>query len=297
LQHGFFRIFFLDESYGWGLCTEWVGENGRPEYSLSRTIDGGQSWNDFGKFEKTEYRSPLMIERFVFNDRNNGWFVGHESGGIGVVFRTIDGGKTIRRLEAKSLKFSSLMDIFPLEQATLWLVGSEVVLKSPDGGLTWHQGIKPDLSERLHGTHFNKLWFNKMGRGCVFGERAGAIILCTSDWGARWQVSVETEDAVSFTDASFWNSSNGCAVGASTLLYCTTDAGKSWTSRDVLPPSKGPTPFMRNHYKQIYFYSKGRVGFALDIGGYLYRSVDHGNSWNEVNQSLARFKGKNSSRR
>jgi photosystem II stability/assembly factor-like uncharacterized protein len=67
----------------------------------------------------------------------------------------------------------------------------------------------------------------------------------------------------------------GCVVGYSTHMFCTTDEGVTWTSKDVLPVrSNGQSDFFKN----LVILESGR-GWVLREGGYLYRTIDSGLTW------------------
>ena len=130
--------------------------------------------------------AALRAVRFV--DQREGWAVGDE----GVVWHTIDGGKTWDR-QPTGVR-ASLRGLHFLNPYTGWVVGREevpfnggsvgVLLFTEDGGLTW----RPAERNTLPG--LNGVRFLDRQTGFVFGDGTDQFptgLFRTSDGGRTWQ--------------------------------------------------------------------------------------------------------------
>jgi photosystem II stability/assembly factor-like uncharacterized protein len=85
----------------------------------------------------------------------------------------------------------------------------------------------------------------------------------------------EDEEIGNFSSVWFWDDNHGCAVGYPTFMACTQDGGAKWVTRNVLPTAKGN---QSEFFSKLVLLKSGR-GWLLRAGGFLYSTVDGGQTW------------------
>ncbi len=218
-----------------------------------------------------------MISDFLFTDSEHGWFVGDRGGGIGIALYSSDGGRSVHTVRGLSGK-EAFYSLFALGKRRLWAFGHEIIFASEDGGRTWHAQSEDSPS--------NSGAVAASGNGWAVGGGGAAIVLTTKDFGEHWVASFKSDEARELESASFWDQLHGCAVGASTVLCCTDDGGKTWTTRRVLPMAIDPKAEARginlnNIFTKIRMLNSKR-GWVVSAGGPLFQTDDGGVSWREV---------------
>jgi photosystem II stability/assembly factor-like uncharacterized protein len=150
-----------------------------------------------------------------FLDRNEGWAVGDE----GVVWHTIDGGKTWER-QPSGVR-ASLRALHFVNPYTGWVVGRDelahgggsagVLLYTKDGGLKW-QRVTLNTMPGLH-----RVWFDATGKtGFVAGDGSEEYptgLFRTDDGGGTWQ-PVPGPRCPGWLAADFQDGGNGALAGA-----------------------------------------------------------------------------------
>ncbi len=113
------QLQFASASVGWLLDAH--------DFRLSRTLDGGQSWQSCQGGPATP-----GIRGFFFRTPTQGWAAAVG----GVVLRTTDGCASWQAVQTPST--ADLNAVQFLDSSTGWAVGdNDTVLKTTDGGLTW----------------------------------------------------------------------------------------------------------------------------------------------------------------
>ncbi len=151
----------------------------------------------------------------------------------------------------------------PLEPNTLYY-GSQFVLKTMDGGLTWHE-ISPDLTGALK------------GKATASGE---LTIENTKErgWGVVYSIAPSPVAAT-----EIWA---GTDTG---LVHLTRDGGKTWTN--VTP--KGLSDWSKVTHIEASHSNAGEAYAAVDrhrlddYKPYLFRTRDYGKSWTAITDGLA----------
>jgi photosystem II stability/assembly factor-like uncharacterized protein len=269
-----FRLFFLDPSHGWALSVNLLQDK-TPQTTLYATDDGGQTWELRSTLIRSKASESGSISDFVFLDSEHGFFVGEGAGGIGLALETRDGGKSIQLINAIAGK-QNLSRISAPERNRIWIFGANTIVASFDGGKKWsYQMDSAHMVDKWRDLLLNSGVVQRSGRGWAAGS--GPAILATTDWGKTWRTVFERADGW-YDDVSFWDAEHGCAVGASYLLDCTTDGGRTWFSREILPHKEhhGSDIFSR-----ILLTSPSRW-WILAEGGFLFQSDDGGGSWKEA---------------
>jgi photosystem II stability/assembly factor-like uncharacterized protein len=278
---GIYKLFFLSASQGWALVVDWPRHDA-VRYSLYETRDGGKSWSRLSTILQSAPGRPDMISDFLFVDSEHGWFVGEAGGGIGIALYSSDGGRSVHPVQGLAGK-ESLSSLFALGKRRLWAFGNEIIFASEDGGMTWHPQSEHSPS------HSGAVAAS--GEGWAVGGDGAAAVLTTKDFGEHWVASFKSDEAGWLESASFWDELHGCAVGASTVLCCTDDGGKTWTTRRVLPKATDPTAEamginVDNIFTKIRMLNSKR-GWVVSDGGALFETDDGGASWREVDLDRA----------
>ncbi|HYE59795.1 MAG TPA: YCF48-related protein [Candidatus Kapabacteria bacterium] len=210
----FTKIQFLDERNGWAIGKAQV--QGKPD-RLYRTTDGGIRWNFV---EVTE-----NVREVFFVNQKVGWAVGTVSGDMnrGVIWKTIDGGVTwtIRKntpeLQPTDELGKGLNSVFFVNEQTGWVIGTDFILKTVDGGGSW--SLQDPETE---GTALQSLYFLNANTGFI---AAPGGVLKTVNGGTRWTAT----NGPNLRDIKFFNAQYGVAVGTRGDIFRTTDGGQTWS--------------------------------------------------------------------
>lgn len=121
-------VSFADTSHGWIISNAMTGPR------IEQTTDGGSTWSELALPGKTQVGEIKALVDVRFFDRCEGWLAGNAGpNSAGVLWRTVDGGKTWS--EVKERKFLELgkMFGFPIE-ASLY------AFAFVDRGIGWASG-------------------------------------------------------------------------------------------------------------------------------------------------------------
>jgi len=249
---------FVDAERGWA-----VGFGG-PDGTVLRTTDGGATWTP-GFVGPSTFVSALS-----FVDADVGWVAGAsfvDGAPSGVVWVTKDGGVTWTPL---ATGLSSLDAVRFVDRLNGWAMGSVdfrgVILHTTDGGLTWSEQLRADLS-----VYFRAMDFVSATTGWV--SRAGFLpehnrILATNDGGATWtEQSYPGSDTISALD--FVSPSQGWGTTRSAAIIHTDDGGASWVTQQGSGEPFGPG------FMDVRFIN-ANVGWALRQDGLLFKTTTGG---------------------
>jgi hypothetical protein len=275
---GGYSDFLLDVNHAWVTeATAPPGEGGASSLAVFATADGGKTW---GQSSVPISGAAFTSARLDFIDAQRGWLI-------------TDSGLT-----AFDKATSSLVSQ-PLTRA---------VYQTADGGISWtllttaHQADGSTLGTLAVGCQVNGLTFTglndgwlTMGGNCSIGAggkqpvssapSVGSVVAVTHDGGRTWH-AVDLSPLQSGTDytcvhAPLFTSNRGVIAvdcgrngqPATSALYATNDAGRSWSSRKL--PSAS----------QLLDFVDANNGWTF--GGIplsLYRTTDGGGSWAVVKQ-------------
>jgi photosystem II stability/assembly factor-like uncharacterized protein/sugar lactone lactonase YvrE len=264
LKRGFYHICFYDVTTGLAIQSP-----SDEEISIYRTVDGGQTWTKVNTVKKRY----LHVTGLKFIGADEALLVGEGSGGSGWVAQLSNRGRTLRVRDDLPVDFtdqSNTLGIFGDGAGHVWIVGKELILHSADNGKTWqnqYQNTVPRVDMGISGAALTG------GRAWI--AVANWNIYRTEDYGEHW-VRALTTAGINFDSISFSNANHGCAVGSSSLIYCTNDGGQTWSRARVFRTYLKGSPF----FSKLYLFGSPR-GWA-SVGGVLYKTVDGGRSFAQV---------------
>lgn len=272
---GFQELFFLDSQHGW--TTMLQGDYN----SILATSDGGLNWETICPRVSA---GALMVTQIFFADVSHGWLFATKAGGLHAILETTDGGRTFASSGLSAGKFSAGDFIFSSPDSDkLWVLGNDLILRSSDHGQSWVPQVSSgNLPGKRKAIAFKSGQAFDNGTVIVAGSSGGAIIFKSNDFGQNWKLVGQSDEAHWFDALQFWNDKHGCAVGGSTLLFCTSDGGDTWEARNVLPKAPPSQMALDNIFQKVFFASDGMRGWVLAAGGFVFQTVDGGNSWRRI---------------
>lgn len=239
----------------------WIaGDNG----FLASTNDGGRNW--------TEHKLDIKedINEIYFRNSDNGYLVAGRK-----MFVTSDAGRNWRDTaivnpgdvrsgtpEFLSIRFADkkrgiiVGSVLNRNEAVI----DSLVMRTEDGGETWHRIIVPTKTELFHMDFVgsSKVW--------LVGDQG--VILYSNDAGRTWlRQHSGTERALYNVD--FRDSNDGWAVGGRGTIPRTENGGRTWT----IVPTSFPATFMRVDF------ADDKNGWIVGHGGTILRSGDRGKTW------------------
>jgi photosystem II stability/assembly factor-like uncharacterized protein len=269
--------------------------------ALLRTTDGGGTFTPGGTIAGT----PTDV---FFTDSSTGFAVTYTDAG-GAVYRTTDGGATWFQ---RTTSTQGLNGVYFPSAGTGYAVGeSNTVLKTTDGGETWNPKPVDDtiplgdlasircgdastciavtdsgdrvLRTKNGGNAYTS--FSPAGRaifafsfpgpnkGVAVGEN-GTIVISTNLNPASPSFVPVSDQALagSFSRLRSGSASLALAPGQSGKLARSTDGGRHWSTTQ-LPTSED--------LRDVWFVDD-QVGFALDAGGAVLRTLDGGGGWSAI---------------
>lgn len=149
------------------------------------------------------------------------------------------------------------------------------VYKSTDGGGSW-------LNDRTGLTNAHVRSLLALSNTLVFAGTNDGVFK-TTNGGSTWNASLATLNSVR---SLAYDSSTGALFAATygSGLYRSTDLGSSWAPLSVTDPTSGQT-LSRQRAVAVFgpnsIYVGGSIG-DIDSGGALFKSVNGGNSWAQV---------------
>jgi len=113
-------VFFVDNQTGWV-----VGAGG----VILHTTDGGTTWTPQSSGTTNAMRAVFFL------DANTGWALGKDI--FNVLLKTTDGGATWSDITSSSISTGTLRDVVFTDTLNGWMVSSDSIYKSIDGGVSW----------------------------------------------------------------------------------------------------------------------------------------------------------------
>ena len=212
-------VAFADAAHGWI-----VGAHD----TLLVTANGGRTWARHA----TGLASGVNLTGVTCVGRLHVWAVGSSST-TGYLLRSTDGGAHWRAVARSGARLNAVDFVDTLHGCTVGQSG--LVLRTADGGRTWHAGTTDAPADlALYAVGFAT---RSVGWAAGGEPSAGydAYLLHTSDGGATWQtqssdVTLSAFDAVGALSAT--HAYAICSGIGGSSVYATTDGGASWNDVD-----------------------------------------------------------------
>jgi photosystem II stability/assembly factor-like uncharacterized protein len=248
-------VYFTSAEKGWI-----AGDGGY----LAWTNDGGNTW------VKHSLNTTENINEIYFRNDDNGYLVAGRK-----MFITRDGGNTWREtgifnqadFKGGTPEFLSIR--FADKKRGL-VVGSvlnrkgdvvdSLVMRTEDGGETWHRLIVPSKTELFH------LDYNGNSHGWIVGDQG--VVLATTDGGANW-ASQNSGTKNALFNVDFRDDEEGYAVGEKGTILRTENGGANWEKVSTA----NLVSLMRVDF------ADDKNGWIVGHGGTVLRSSDKGRTW------------------
>jgi photosystem II stability/assembly factor-like uncharacterized protein len=251
----FLAVSFTNPDHGLGLTPT----------ALFETSDGGRTWAS--RVEDTDAKRTFWSLEFV--DERTGFIVGAQRNGTDnslLILRTSDAGKswqdTLIKVESTVTNAGLLLHAISFCNPQVgWAVGSNVIVRTTNGGQTW-ETQRSNNEEVLFSV------------ACLSPDRAWAVgqnglILFTTDGGKTWgrQASGTTENLarVRGFGNDIWIV--GGMAGSGVLLR-NRDAGANWHSQTL-----GASEALFD------IYVSGTRGWIVGANGNIFQTADGGQTW------------------
>ncbi len=272
--------FFIDKNTGWvhGLWSAYI----------CRTDDGGHS------FQRQE--TGLSVFGVFFVNKTLGWAAGEieeNSGAVtkgwGIIRQTKDGGKTWKTQFKKFMGGSEnfrfqggFFNLFFLNDRIGWVVGQRgTIIHTVDGGEHWELQKSDDPISQLRAVQFID---SKTGWIAGIKSREGewsGVVLHTTDGGIHWEAQY-TARGVGLHNVAFNDNNNGWATGATewgevSMVFHTTDGGKTWTETDL------------GQVGMIYPAFNDSRGVLISEKGWPAITEDRGVTWKKPRRILSKY--------
>jgi len=225
------------------------------EGNMFRSADAGQTWVQ--TFTSRGQRPGFLSSAApVFPNSETGYF-GY---GAGFVIKTTDGGASWSQISSGTGHSLNDLDRFP--NGDLIAVGDYGTLLTSDGVSPWiiHQAFTQNHIKAVDVISANEV--------VVVDEESR--VYSSTDGGATWQAAAAAPPNLDAEDLHFTDLLDGWVTGGGSIgnaLFHTTDGGATWAG----------VPGFGGAYVAVDF--EGQSGWALNVGGRFYSSIDDGATW------------------
>lgn len=273
-DHHLMSVSFVDDTHGWAVDETSDG------FGLLVSADGGENWALVRCLNQIPANQTTTI-KILPTSRTQALILAAEPGGMSLVYRVEQQGKTVTEIADLSDKYGIARAIFASPDGqNLWAIGNDTILHSLDSGKSWFaQVTHSTLPAGRRAAFFAVGWAFDGGRVFVLGQSAGGIVLRSDNFGATWRLVGESKRTNGLTDVAFWDEQHGCAVGLSRLLYCTSDYGDSWQEVSEIPKAQVEPQLFGGRFQRLAFANGGKSAWALEDNGALFISKDVGHTW------------------
>ncbi|MBU0486422.1 MAG: hypothetical protein KKA07_04140 [Bacteroidetes bacterium] len=247
-QSNFTRLCVLSRDTVWA-----VGSGG----TVLKTEDGGNTWNRYF------LRSTKLINAIAISNTGNILLAAN----TGTIFRSVNDGLSWDSIYIGVANNISGIDFLTDNSAVITCDGISFsdtgkVFKTTDGGLSWVEKAHPA------GKFLTTPFFLDSLDGWIAGR--SATVLKTTDGGETW-VTRNVPSTTFLEDIRFLNQNTGYAIGNE--VFKTNNGGVTWVAQ-----TQSGSPY--SHYA-LYF-SDPQNGWACGRIGYLAKTTDGGQTWEEI---------------
>lgn len=182
----------------------------------------------------------------------------------------------------------NIRELFMIDGINGWAIGNSYVLRTNDGGVTWHNVTMPGVSGNFTGSYFPSSNAGWVLTG-FSGVNSGSLYRTTDD-GLNWtQYNVPFNNGgIQFLDNThgFVLSSLGVAMNKEAVaIYQTSDGGATWVRKfhnDPTIPGAGTSLPLGGHKIGMTFRDGTHGWIGEDTPSpsvYLYKTADSGATW------------------
>jgi len=198
-----------------------------------------------------------------------------ESNAAGHLFATTTIGQVVRSTDAgKTWEIIYSGDYFDLPTITFkgnsgFIAGSNVLLKSDDGGATWFRLYVPGK----YGDYYNAVAASFLNDKEGYVGNAAGEILFTKDGGHSWEVRLQ-DNYTKFRSLYFINKDKGFGIIEYGNLVQTLDGGRTWSPQDL-------SSLGWNTRAVHLSFTSDKKGFLITEYN-LYKTANGGQSWTKI---------------
>jgi len=260
-----------------------VGDSG----TILRTTDGGMTWVKLNSGVSALLYAVHFPQDNTIGYAVGGWWGDWPSSDSGVILKTTDMGEHWTPLYSDSCFFYSVH--FPLDPKTGYVAGgyrynTAVILKTTDSGLSWIP-VNPDTALDLGA--IKTIYFpQNIQTGYAVDDFRS--IIKTSNGGLTWDIIWDPATNICFPqDTLIGYAYYGNSGVSYSILYKTTDAGKTWESF-----STGFVPDAGGDMRAILFPTGPDTGFMVGgtmSDGMLLKTTDGGKTWTATERYFFRL--------
>ncbi len=230
-------LFFINSQVGW------IGNN----LYIARTSNGGQSW--------TCANQGNAFESIYFTNIQNGYAVNS----TGALMRTTNSGSTW----SITTGYPALYSIYFFDAQNGWAVG-KTILRTTNGGQSWEDlGFMNSIAPVSY-SGLDDVFFTDSQNGWAAGGR----LFHTSNGGKDWILQPSPGASSFFNDIYFLNQQLGWIVGASGIIYKTTNGGQTWATLNT----------GSNCISNVFFIN-AQIGWAVGSNKTIIKTTNGGQSW------------------
>jgi photosystem II stability/assembly factor-like uncharacterized protein len=246
----------------------WNGISWKPNGELWLGGEGGtmlKSTDRGGIWTLTGTRTTTHLKTVSFISKQIGWIAGDS----GYIAKTTDFGSTWQKLDSPT--HASIIRCTFSSEDDGWILDSEgSIMRTSSGGITW-QEVYQSSKDTVRA-------LASLGGQYAIATGDSCLVLRTSDGGETWStVNVGLRPGAVCGDVTM--GSDGTAFAAfDSILYFSSDTGKSWTDARTVPffASVGRINRMIRPSKNVIYVFASNADFSSQIN---YRSTNEGVTW------------------
>ncbi|MBS1518973.1 MAG: T9SS type A sorting domain-containing protein [Bacteroidetes bacterium] len=248
-----FDVSFINDKTGW-TC----GNQG----TIMKTTNSGKEW-----IRQTSGVYKNLYNIFAVNSQ-----VVYCVGFFECILKTTNGGDNWIILRNSDKQSPSFEGLFFLNADTGWLTKNQYILRTTNGGNTFDSAF-------VDPSYIFDIYFKNYNEGLFCGE--GAYMFKTSNAGINWNrinIVPNGQGLPDFFNLTFVNENTGYTQGSqNNSVYRTTNFGTTWDSITVVQG-------IDDSY--CIKFSSLNTGWCAGTFGKMFKTINGGYNWSEVNLSM-----------
>ncbi len=248
----FEKMFFLNKDTGW-VSGEFNGQ-----FSLYRTIDGGNNWNS------QVFGISNNITSVQFLSTGEGWLCGEN----GLYASSSNYGVNWNYSSPSGI--NNFNAVYFIDTQNGYIAGDGgLLLNTSNGGTNWSPVTLPNAVD------LNAVYFSNTSTGVVLG--ANKNIFYTTNGGLNWNSSSAT--ATTGLAIKEISNANYIIVGLNGAIATSVNSGSSWTTNSTIISQQELNGVTAANSTSL---------FACGNAGKIVSSVNSGNTWNNLTSGTIR---------